>query len=182
MAKQTIQIADKPTLDEIKKKISDNYNILSNSTYGLSALKGYLGNSTYGLNAIKNVLSDSTYGLSAIKSYLSNSTYGLSAIKSSLTSSGVKVVKSIQRGITSFAIKSDRLDAEVSISTVNPSKCTLSFTTLLNVYSGPGYVDTFVDSVTINTNNLYFYLGKHFDETIRHANNVKIYWELVEFY
>ena len=170
MAKQTIQIADKPTLDEIKKKISDNYNLLNNSTYGLSALKGYLGNSTYGLNAIKNVLSDSTYGLSAIKS--------------SLTSSGVKVVKSIQRGITSLKNNSSggfiHKEANISISTVNPSKCTLSFTMLLNAETNGG-TENLVDLVTINTNSLYFYVGDDTDN-ISTAKRVKIYWELVEFY
>ena len=169
MAKQTIQIADKPTLDEIKKKISDNYNLLNNSTYGLSALKGYLGNSTYGLNAIKNVLSDSTYGLSAIKSYLSNSTYGLSAIKSSLTSSGVKVVKSIQRGeVTEFTGTYSPYKSTITLNTINPSK------SIVLLYGGDPTTNRFpvrFESLTSNTLKL-------FCESLP----LPVMWQVVEFY
>lgn len=170
MAKQTIQIADKPTLDEIKKKISDNYNLLNNSTYGLSALKGYLGNSTYGLNAIKNVLSDSTYGLSAIKSYLSNSTYGLSAIKSSLTSSGVKVVKSIQRGeAIEFKGTYTPYKATITLNTINPSK---SIVLLYGGYPTTDNLPVRFDSLTSNTLILICYSGRP----------LPVMWQVVEFY
>lgn len=74
----TIQIADKPTLDEI-------LTLLENTTYGLNALKTALSN---GDNNIASILNNTTYGLSAlntdidkVQSTLNNTTYGLSAIK-----------------------------------------------------------------------------------------------------
>lgn len=48
--KQEIQIADKPTLDEIKE-------LLENSGYGLAALKLLLSNSEYGLSSLKTLIS-----------------------------------------------------------------------------------------------------------------------------
>ncbi len=95
MAKQTIQIADKPTEDEILA-------LLKSSEIGLAVLKELLGhsadaetmeaikalleNGTYGLNAIKSAISgranESTS--TAIKALLENTTYGLNAIKSAV--------------------------------------------------------------------------------------------------
>ena len=95
MAKQTIQIADKPTEDEILA-------LLKSSEIGLAVLKELLGhsadaetmaaikallvNGTYGLNAIKTAINgranESTS--TAIKSLLENTTYGLNAIKSAV--------------------------------------------------------------------------------------------------
>ncbi len=111
MGKKTIQIADKPTEDEI-------LDLLKNADSGLAALKGLLGNNadaetvstikallengTYGLNAlkaaltgranettvaaVKALLENSTYGLNAIRSILANGTYGLSALKTTISS------------------------------------------------------------------------------------------------
>lgn len=47
---QTIQIADKPTLDETKE-------LLENSGYGLEALQLLLNSSDYGLSALKTLIS-----------------------------------------------------------------------------------------------------------------------------
>lgn len=55
--------------------------LLSNGTYGLSALQALLGNGTYGLSALQAILSNATYGNAALQALLSNGTYGLSAIQ-----------------------------------------------------------------------------------------------------
>lgn len=95
MAKQTIQIADKPTEDEILA-------LLKSSEIGLAVLKGLLGqsasadtvaaikalleNGTYGLNAIKSAVNGraNETTVAAIKTLLENATYGLNAIKSAI--------------------------------------------------------------------------------------------------
>ena len=88
MALKTIQVADKPTLDELKASID-------NATYGLQALKTLLDNTAQGssVDEVEGLLKNSTYGLSALNtdtdsilSKLNNSNYGLSAIKSALGS------------------------------------------------------------------------------------------------
>lgn len=88
MALQTIQVADKPTLDELKASID-------NATYGLQALKTLLDNTAQGssVDEVEGLLKNSTYGLSALNtdtdsilSKLNDSNYGLSAIKSALGS------------------------------------------------------------------------------------------------
>jgi len=93
--KKTIQIADKPTVDEILA-------LLKSSEIGLAVLRELLGhsadadtaaaikalleNGTYGLNAIKSAIkgraNEST--AAAIKALLENGTYGLNAIKSAV--------------------------------------------------------------------------------------------------
>lgn len=87
MAKQTIQIADKPTVDEILA-------LLENAEVGLAALRLLLGNSADAatMNAVKGILENGTYGLNAldkdlgtITNYLANSTYGLAALKNAIT-------------------------------------------------------------------------------------------------
>lgn len=95
MAKQTIQIADKPTEDEILA-------LLKSSEIGLAVLKGLLGQSASAdtVAAIKALLENGSYGLNviksavdgranettvvAIKALLENATYGLNAIKSAI--------------------------------------------------------------------------------------------------
>ena len=95
MAKQTIQIADKPTEDEILA-------LLKSSEIGLAVLKGLLGqsasadtvaaikalleNGTYGLNAIKSAVDGraNETTVAAVKTLLENATYGLNAIKSAI--------------------------------------------------------------------------------------------------
>lgn len=96
MAKQTIQIADKPTEDEILA-------LLKSSEIGLAVLKGLLGqsagadavaaikalleNGTYGLNAIKSAVNGKANETTAaaIKALLENGTYGLYAILSAIS-------------------------------------------------------------------------------------------------
>lgn len=96
MAKQTIQIADKPTEDEILA-------LLKSSEIGLAVLKGLLGqsagadavaaikalleNGTYGLNAIKSAVNGraNETTAAAIKALLENGTYGLYAILSAIS-------------------------------------------------------------------------------------------------
>lgn len=98
MAKQTIQIADKPTEDEILA-------LLKSSEIGLAVLKELLGHSADAetMEAIKALLENGTYGLNAIKtaingranettsaaikSLLENGTYGLNALKNAITNS-----------------------------------------------------------------------------------------------
>ena len=98
MAKQTIQIADKPTEDEILA-------LLKSSEIGLAVLKELLGhnadaetmaaikalleNGTYGLNAIKTAINGRANETTsaAIKSLLENGTYGLNALKNAITNS-----------------------------------------------------------------------------------------------
>ena len=87
MAEKTIQIADKPTVDEILA-------LLENAEVGLAALRLLLGNSADAatMNAVKGILENGTYGLNAldkdlgtITNYLANSTYGLAALKNAIT-------------------------------------------------------------------------------------------------
>lgn len=87
MAAKTIQIADKPTVDEILA-------LLENAEVGLAALRLLLGNSADAttMNAVKGILENGTYGLNAldkdlgtITNYLANSTYGLAALKNAIT-------------------------------------------------------------------------------------------------
>lgn len=87
MAEQTIQIADKPTVDEILA-------LLENPEVGLAALKAFLGKSADAatLIAVKGLLESGTYGLAAldndletIVNYLTNGIYGLGAIKEAVT-------------------------------------------------------------------------------------------------
>ena len=135
MAQQTIQIADKPTLDEIKE-------LLENTTYGLAALKAYvdenetyLKNSTYGLNAIKSLLdskaNESTlntksadilwllqntdFGLSVIRQclgdllfLLQNETYGLNTIKNQLNTVESHSFTALQQINTALAYNQPR--------------------------------------------------------------------------
>ena len=54
MVKQTIQVADKPTLDEVKSLVENN---VADKTTN-DAIKSLLENTTYGLNAIKKSVSD----------------------------------------------------------------------------------------------------------------------------
>lgn len=87
MAERTIQIADKPTVDEILA-------LLENAEVGLAALKLLLGDSAdaASMNAVKGILENGTYGLSAldkdlgtITNYLTNGAYGLNALKNAVT-------------------------------------------------------------------------------------------------
>lgn len=96
MAKQTIQIADKPTEDEILA-------LLKSSEIGLAVLKGLLGqsasadtvaaikalleNGSYGLNAIKSAVNGraNETTVAAIKALLENGSYGLYAILSAIS-------------------------------------------------------------------------------------------------
>jgi len=96
VAKQTIQIADKPTEDEILA-------LLKSSEIGLAVLKGLLGqsasadtvaaikalleNGTYGLNAIKSAVDGraNETTVAAVKTLLENGSYGLYAILSAIS-------------------------------------------------------------------------------------------------
>ena len=128
MAIKTIQIADKTTLDAINT-------LLTNGTYGLSALNkdldsliSSLGNGTYGLSALNKDLDsvlgslrNGTYGLSAIKSLLADSTYGLSALKTAISgvSSGGGGYSSVSTGkltLTSKASNYMRTSSNITIS------------------------------------------------------------------
>ena len=160
MAKQTIQVADKPTLDEIKA-------LLENSGYGLEAIKNTIPTNVADKttnNAIKSLLENSTYGLSTLKAYvdevesmLKKSTYGLSALKNALGGSGA--VKSVQRGKidTGTGYISQR---EVTINTVNPDKCMI-------LYYGSG---TFV---SLSSSKLTFNVP---------TSGGGITWQVIEFY
>lgn len=98
MAKQTIQIADKPTEDEIlallksseiglavlKELLDHNADAVT-----MAAIKALLENGTYGLNAIKTAINGRANETTsaAIKSLLENGTYGLNALKNAITNS-----------------------------------------------------------------------------------------------
>lgn len=81
MAKQTIQIADKPTVDEILE-------YLKNDTHGLEVLQSLLSNSSYGLSALKTLIDAVAKQTTAntIQSLLQNNTYGLNALKTAISS------------------------------------------------------------------------------------------------
>ncbi len=108
MAKETIQIADKPTLDRILEfllgdeaglavlkslliesadKAESTTDDLKEVNRAVDTISGYLTSNTYGLNAIKTAISgranESTS--TAIKGLLENGTYGLNALKNAIT-------------------------------------------------------------------------------------------------
>lgn len=92
----TIQVADKPTVDEILA-------LLKNAEVGLAALKLLLGSNADAetMNVIKSLLQNNTYGLAAlknaitgranettvvaVKALLENGTYGLNALKTAIS-------------------------------------------------------------------------------------------------
>ena len=121
MAEKTIQIADKPTVDEILA-------LLENAEVGLAALRLLLGNSADAatMNVIKSLLENGTYGLAAlknaitgranettvatVKALLENGTYGLNALKTAINKisgypniSNFHAAKTLKGGYTSMA-------------------------------------------------------------------------------
>lgn len=110
MAKETIQVADKPTLDRILEFLLGDEaglavlkNLLVESTgktelttdeikevnRAVDTISGYLTNNTYGLNALKNAVTGraSETTSATIKALLENGTYGLNALKNATTNS-----------------------------------------------------------------------------------------------
>lgn len=156
MAKQTIQVADKPTLDEVKA-------FLENSGYGLEAIKTLLN------TANTNASSANTYAKSA-DTLLKNSTYGLQAIKNALGSSGA--VKSVQRGVITTEKSTSVVTKTITINSVNPDKCLIilnsSFTAAASGTSGL--------SVKSLTSTVLTILCTQYNI----ANNIS--WQVIEFY
>lgn len=155
---KTIQIADKPTLDDIKA-------LLENSGYGLDSIKTVLD------TANTNASNANTYAKSA-DTLLKNSTYGLQAIKSAL--GGIGVVKSVQRGVVASSTSSN---VTVNINEVDTSKCIYILqqgTSQSYGQSMPCVVNGTPTSFTISP--AYYTSGS---TTLRSMN---VYWQVVEFY
>lgn len=150
MAKQTIQIADKPTLDEVLAMLND-------AETGLASLKSLLGENADAetLAAVKELLQNGTYGLNALKtaintanSTLGNGTYGLSALKTAINGraneSTVAAVKSLLENSTYGlnAIKS-------VVNTINNKGAVKSVQRGIASVAG-SYLDVTINSVDTN--------------------------------
>ena len=183
MAEKTIQIADKPTVDEILA-------LLENAEVGLAALRLLLGNSADAatMNVIKSLLENGTYGLAAlknaitgranettvatVKALLENGTYGLNALKTALAGN-LKTIKSVQRG-TVVTANNDKIYT-ISVSTVNTSK------SFVMASGGALSNNDTAASTSINT-----YIELISATAIRIGTSLaagsRLSWQLVEFY
>lgn len=178
MAQQTIQIADKPTLDKLKASID-------NATYGLQALKGLID-----LNAKETSVDE-------VESLLKNSTYGLSAIKTKLNSVGGGI-KSVQRGLVKegasatgygsiicFSMYDRDVYLDVSISPVNTSK---SFILVDKNESIAGYLGVSAVPYFISSTQVRFILAQMSEsEAAKYASvgyncSKGFSWQVIEFY
>ena len=144
MAKETIRIADKPTLDKILEfllgdeaglavlkslleesadKAESTTDDLKEVNRAIDTISGYLTNNTYGLNAIKTAISgranESTS--TSIKNLLENGTYGLNALKTAITGN-LKAIKSVQSGLLETSTGTDPQVYDITISPVVMSK------------------------------------------------------------
>lgn len=180
----TIQIADKPTLDEILA-------LLENTTYGLNALKTLLNSKnvdltpvTSGVTTVQNTLNNTTYGLNAlktaingranettvaaIKTLLENSSYGLSAIKTT-TSQGC--VKSVQRGVATGNVGDTNVT--ITINAINPSKSLV----ILNASTTSGSYAVLTPYVVSLTSTVLTVSSHYSSQSAKSFS-----WQVIEFY
>lgn len=189
MAKQTIQIADKPTEDEILA-------LLKSSEIGLAVLKELLGhsadaetmaaikallvNGTYGLNAIKTAINgranESTS--TAIKSLLENGTYGLNALKNALNSP--RVVKSVQRGTASHNGVANGGTAQQRTVTVNISSVNTAKSLAVVYAAGASSIAMHLSCAakTLTATSLAIQLN-YMDS---YNKEIMVGWQVIEFY
>lgn len=137
---QTIQIADKPTLDEIQK-------LLENSGYGLPALKTMLGNSSYGLPALKLLLSNSDYGLSALKTLIDSKGGGGGRYKpvNALAISGTQTLSFYGKGKLRFFTNLD-----------NYAALNMIAITSLNIDDKPNHLANVAATLSLSTKEIEF--------------------------
>ncbi len=93
--------------------IDTNAAKLSNTTYGLEALKGYV-------DEVENLLKNGTYGLSALK-----------------VAAGGSVIKSVQRGIMTF--EKDSTSVSTTIKSVDINKAFVIYTGAYNEQDSNSY-------------------------------------------
>lgn len=148
MAKQTIQIADKPTLDEVLAMLND-------AETGLASLKSLLGENADAetLAAVKELLQNGTYGLNALKtaintanSTLGNGTYGLSALKTAINGraneSTVTSIKSLLEN-TTYGLNALKTTVNNLKGTTTYHTCTFTVT-----HTAAGYM--YSPTITLN--------------------------------
>lgn len=107
--------------------IDTNAAKLSNTTYGLEALKGYVDE---------------------VESLLKNGTYGLSALKAA---AGGSVIKSIQRGVITIAVST--ISASATISQVDTSKAVVLYGGSAGGPTGDGSTTTANSNVQLSLTN-----------------------------
>lgn len=184
MAKQIIQIADKPTEDEILA-------LLKSSEIGLAVLKGLLGqsagadavaaikalleNGTYGLNAIKSAVSGraNETTAAAIKSLLENGAYGLYALKTAITGN-LKTIKSVQSGLVATGSSTQLYNITISPVVISktfviaqPAQFGLTNGEITKANTVP-YAIRLVNSTTV--------------QVASQTSGTKLAWQAVEFY
>ena len=188
MAQQTIQVADKPTLDELKASID-------NATYGLQALKTLIDSNAQ--QTIESLINHEQYGLRGqtiiideIYSKIEHSTYGLNAIRNKLNTLGV-VIKSVQRGYVNYNTKLDKrkyaggnsdnmmYGIDITISSINVSK---SFIIVKNItdLNASRYIEAAGEILNSTTITIW----QHFTNTLNeyYLASMPIFWQVIEFY
>lgn len=211
MAKQTIQIADKPTEDEILA-------LLKSSEIGLAVLKGLLGqsasadtvaaikalleNGTYGLNAIKSAVNGraNETTVAAIKALLENATYGLNAIKSAINGRAnettAAAIKSYLENGT-YGLNALRNAIAGNLKTIKSVQRGLAYTAnsatqqIINVTISPvvesktfviAQPATFSSTKTYDTPTFVRLVNSTTVQVGTQASNGQIAWQAVEFY
>lgn len=154
MAEQTIQIADKQTLDAVNTVLES---VQTNVT------------------TIKSDASNAMSYSSSAKSLLENTTYGLQAIKNALGGGGVGAVKSIQRGnFSESPPPNNKITSKtININSVNPDKCIVLFDLIY-----PKGADVYSNCILYSIDNSSFTINYR----IQGGDIGYIGWQLIEFY
>ena len=162
--KRIIQIADKPTLDAIKKLVE---------TISTAVESG-------GVEHAVELLENSGYGLEALKSMLANGTYGLNAIKAAISNSNTSAIKSIQRGTTTInsSTKAEKYSADITIATINPSKSIVLFygSSAYEYSNGGCTYQPYVAALTANKLSV-----KTYGDKVVANRTLEFSWSIVEF-
>lgn len=165
MASQTIQIADKPTLDEVLALLED-------SDCGNGALKNLISTVSKQTTAdtIQSLLQNSTYGLSALKNLLGTVNTNTASVKS--------VVKSVQKGTFTFNNTTGIGDKTITISSITPSKAICILDSSGNQRGNECWVKS------LNSNSLVIAIHPGSTASVNTGSSVHTYgsWQVIEFY
>ena len=169
----------------LSQKESYTHSLLENTNYGLNALNtNVTGAKTAATNAQNYTATNNTASktgiLSQKESYthslLENTSYGLNALNTKLTS-GISVVKSIQKGFVNSHSYKTGGNVEITINEVNTEKCFLYL-------HAPTFVSTGAEDsacVTVkefSSTKITLWVSKQISSSV----NVSYHWMLIEFY